>query len=341
MWVHRYIVSRAAPRRHSQIEIEGVPVGPDRPHAVGFADVSVAFFHARPEKPSWAYPLPEMRKEGKCWIVKGTFYGTRMASTEFQEYVAQSLLSSESMRRYPAIPVVYHFKAVFLEEKNVLEVVAVRHGDDFIYEGDDISLDSFDQILVTYFKIRIGRRVGPLPHHAKRGVHLNRIIECNDEGYTWQADPKHVENLLEVLNMKGCSPAVTPGTKDTGKNERHAEKELIGEARQAMCSAAGICQYLSADRKDIQFSAKEVMRHISKPCLLGLLKLKRLARFLKGHKTLVYVYKFQDKPESVDVVVDANYADEASHSRKSTSSGDIFMGGHLLIPTVSHKTSRH
>ena len=198
------------------------------------------------------------------------------------------------------------------------------------YEGDDVSLDSFDQILVTYFKIRIGRRVGPLPHHAKRGVHLNRIIECNDEGYTWQADPKHVENLLEVLNMKDCSPAVTPGTKDTGKNERHAEKELIGEARQAMCSAAGICQYLSADRKDIQFSAKEVMRHISKPCLLGLLKVKRLARFLKGHKTLVYVYKFQDKPEGVDVVVDANYADEASHSRKSTSSGDIFMGGHLL-----------
>ena len=55
-------------------------------------------------------------------------------------------------------------------------------------------------------------------------------------------------------------------------------------------------------------------------------KLKRLVRYLSGLPRLVYAYKWQNAPKSVDTFVDTDFAG-CKETRRSTSGGAIMIGG--------------
>ena len=42
------------------------------------------------------------------------------------------------------------------------------------------------------------------------------------------------------------------------------------------------CSYLAEDRPDLRFATKEVARLMSTPCSMGMDRLKRIGRYLKG-----------------------------------------------------------
>ena len=67
---------------------------------------------------------------------------------------------------------------------------------------------------------------------------------------------------------------------------------------------------------------------MSSPSLLGLQGMKRLGRYLEGHRRLVYEYAFQSA-DKVEVYSDTDWAG-CIKTRKSTSGGCLMMGGHLL-----------
>ncbi len=86
------------------------------------------------------------------------------------------------------------------------------------------------------------------------------------------------------------------------------------------------CNYLSADRPDVQYAAKEVCRFMAKPSTLSYSALRRLGRYLVGRPRLVYEYDFQ-KAGRLDVYSDTDWAG-CPRTRKSTSGGCVMLGTH-------------
>jgi len=57
--------------------------------------------------------------------------------------------------------------------------------------------------------------------------------------------------------------------------------------------------YLSADRPDCQYSAKEICRFMAQLTQLGIEALKRLWLYLCGKRKLIYKYKWQRDVEGI------------------------------------------
>ena len=58
--------------------------------------------------------------------------------------------------------------------------------------------------------------LGPGKQHVKEVRMLNRIIRWTKEGLEYEADPRHVEIMIDQLDLKNAKPAVTPGSKEEG-----------------------------------------------------------------------------------------------------------------------------
>ena len=107
------------------------------------------------------------------------------------------------------------------------------------------------------------------------------------------------------------------------------EAKALGEGkRTAFRAVAARGIYLAADRPEVQFSAKEICRWMSAPTEGGVAALKRLGRYLEGHKRLVFRYPWQEAG-SLEVYSDTDWAG-CVRTRKSTSGGCLLLGAHLL-----------
>ena len=120
------------------------------------------------------------------------------------------------------------------------------------------------------------------------------------------------------------------------------ESELLEptEARRYRAVAATI-NFLSLDRADVQFAAKEICRTMSRPRLSGWARVKRLARYLAAHPRLKW--KFTGDTESskyLDVFSDSDWAGNR-RNRKSTSGGVAAIDGgaikHLELYARPHR----
>ena len=118
-----------------------------------------------------------------------------------------------------------------------------------------------------------------------------------------------------------------PGAKESKILEE--EKELDkSEARRYRGSVARM-NYLGQDRSDIQHSVKELSKKMAQPTARDELKMKKMIRYLIGRPRYINKYKYQDKPISICVHVDSDFAG-CHKSRKSTSGGIIFNGHHSI-----------
>ena len=71
-----------------------------------------------------------------------------------------------------------------------------------------------------------------------------------------------------------------PIVKETKEEATEEEVELGPYAAIEFRGLAARANYLSSDRPDIQFATKEICREMAKPTERGMLKMKRLARYL-------------------------------------------------------------
>ena len=63
-------------------------------------------------------------------------------------------------------------------------------------------------------------------------------------------------------------------------------------------SVTARCNYLAADRPDIQLATRRCAKGMSNPSLLDWRRLKRIGRYLKGKPRLKIHYDWQDHPQS-------------------------------------------
>ena len=64
-------------------------------------------------------------------------------------------------------------------------------------------------------------------------------------------------------------------------------------------SGSGLLQYIALDRMDVVLATKEVKSRTAKADVLALLLLKRVARYLVGHREITISYPYQSNPSQI------------------------------------------
>ena len=113
--------------------------------------------------------------------------------------------------------------------------------------------------------MRKGGRLGPGPDDATELTVLNRVLRYTQDGFEYEADPRQAEKLLEGLGLDdNCNKAATPGLKPLTE-QLVKDETLPASGHTEFRGLAARANYLSADRIDLQFSAKEICRFMSSP----------------------------------------------------------------------------
>ena len=122
---------------------------------------------------------------------------------------------------------------------------------------------------------------------------MNRIVRwipatsTAPERIEMEADSRHVALLAQQLGLQGqAKVVVTPGVKHTGDRG----DELDADCRQTYRSAAMRCSDLAQDRPDVCYPTKEIARDMAAPDEAAWTALKRIVRYLLGHKRLVWTF---------------------------------------------------
>jgi hypothetical protein len=138
---------------------------------------------------------------------------------------------------------------------------------------------------------------------------------------------------MEYFGMNEDSKALTKtGYKEDEPSEGEQEMPELSVQEQTMYRAlAARVNYMAQDDPSIQYAAKEICRHMSKPKAFDFQRIKKLARFLVGvqNVSFKYVWQSEDEGRELRVFVDSDWAG-CIQSRRSTSGGMLRLGHHVL-----------
>ena len=286
-------------------------------------DIARAYFNAvkDPEQDATYVELPHEdpgRAAGMCGLLRVHMYGTRAAADGWHgEY--SGLLKKLGFAAGDASACVFRHAARGL----VLSV----HGDDFTIAGPKRQIDWLKAQMESRYELKELARLGPGPNDDKEVKILNRIVRWTASGVEYEADPRQIERVVADLGLEGAKVIGTAGVK-TDKAMLEKDGPLGKDKWTLYRAIAARCNYIAADRPDIQFASKELCRWMASPSLLGLQGLKRLGRYLEGHRRLVFECGFQSA-EKVEVYSDTDWAGCIKTS-KSTSGDCLMIGSHLL-----------
>ena len=214
------------------------------------------------------------------------------------------------------------------------DLMGVVHGDDFIFVGLDEDLDYAEKLLTDQYEVKNRGRLGTGPGDVREIDVLGRIIKMEDDGITWEGDPRHQVKLEEYFGMDKSSKGLTKnGYKDDQAQggRQDSPEYLTNEEAKSYRMLAARLNYMGQDNVFIQFPAKEVCRSMANPEVNDFLKVKRVVRFLKGAGTIRTKFKWQSEEEATEIAVyvDSDWAG-CVKTRRSTSGGVMKVGCHVI-----------
>ena len=112
---------------------------------------------------------------------------------------------------------------------------------------------------------------------------LNGIRSVEENGYTYEADARHAELLIRDLGLEEARSFISPASDERFESEGFLDRGKFKQY-QSICARAN---FLAVDRLDLQFATKECCRAMSKPTIRDWSRMKRLGRYIIGHKRLV------------------------------------------------------
>ena len=171
--------------------------------------------------------------------------------------------------------------------------------------------------------------LGPGKQHSQEIRVLNRIITWESEGIGYEADPRHVEILVEELGFASCATVGTPGTSIEGKTKEEDKEQLSKDEEIKYGALVARANYLAPDRADIAYSVKELAKSMAKPCRGDWVRLKRLGRYLAGRPRMQVMMQWQGTQQVMVGYTDADWAGD-KEARRSTSGGCVTFGTHLI-----------
>jgi len=223
------------------------------------------------------------------------------------------------------------------------EACGWRHGDDMVFVGTE---DEVERIFVELSKKMILKRRALLGWEEKDDKHislLNRLIEFgwDDQGkkcVKYEPDPRHVELIVDALGVgTGKSKGVnTPGTKTEDYYDERALE--AGTRTTAFRSSSMRLAYLAQDLPMVQHSAHKLIRHMSKPTIGALCRLKRVARYLLSHGRWVQHFVMQERVTFLRALSDTDWAGDKV-DRKSVTCSHVMLGDNMVHSSVGTQKS--
>jgi len=286
-------------------------------------DARKAHLHSTVNRLLYVELPPERRQPGMCARLRRCLYGTRDAPAQWEAFLADQLRGLGFVQGVSSPCCFYH---------PVRDIQCVVHGDDFIFAGTDAELDWVKSAMTDKFLIKEVGRLGPGSRHLQELRVLNRVLRWTPRGLRYEADPRHAEILVRGV-AEGLRPVATPGAASKGEDgdaraAGAADDELNDDDASLYRSFAARANYLSLDRPDLAYAAKELCRRMQHPRQSDLSALRRLVQYLAGSPRLVYQYEWQDSA-TLRVFSDTDFAG-CRATRKSTSGGCAFRGSHLV-----------
>ena len=169
-------------------------------------DVARAFFEAKAIR-ELCVEIPmedrvaEDDEEDNVAILEKSLYGTRDAAKNFQQEV-KKFMTSIGFKQGG-----YNASTYFHKKKGLKTIV---HGDDFVTVGSRQDAKWMDDQLKERFEIKtvvIGSQEG----ESKEGKILNRVVRIKEEGWEYEADPRHAELIVKSLNLSEAKSVSTAG----------------------------------------------------------------------------------------------------------------------------------
>ena len=205
------------------------------------------------------------------------------------------------------------------------------HGDDYVIAGGRDQSAWLRGHVEQTFVVKDRGVLGPRPDlgDVQEIVVLSRILRFIPEGapggecIEYEADPRHADILAAQFGFTDTSKTVaTPGVR-TKMTESQLEplKDKDAAFYRSACMRLG---YLSMDRPELQYVAKECARGMAVPTEGHYEVLKRAARFVHGHRRMVWRFPRQPERSFLDGFSDSDWAG-CLRTRKSTSTPDLHV----------------
>lgn len=187
-----------------------------------------------------------------------------------------------------------------------------------------------DTVVADNIEITCLAKVGP--GFESEAPILKRMVTWTLSGFTWRADPKHAQALIEMLGKakENINPSETPGTATLCKTNRQAMDILEPAKAQEATRAGGIATYLALDRPDICFATRSATKDMSAPKVRMMIKLHRLARYLACVPELIWKYDYQKSPGTLITRTDADWAGPDAEGQKCHTCVVIKHGKHFI-----------
>ena len=247
---------------------------PESNHITISIDVHTAFLHADVDQDLSAEP-PEPDewydaglKEDEVWKLNKALYGYRKAPKLWHKHLVSVL---ESLNYHPLLTDPSYFRN---DETNTNIFV---HVDDGFLFGPKNEVLKLVELLSKQVLMRI---TGRMEKTGGKFYFLGRVIERTARGYSVEANPKYIRNVINVLGLERAKPVMTPCVKRTPTTESLVELE--GERRGMYRTVVGKLLYMCQDRADVMYSVKETARKITCPTESDEMNLKRIVIYLKG-----------------------------------------------------------
>ena len=292
-----------------------------------FIDVKKAHLNGRVPEDTFAYVrLPD----GRVWRLRRWLYGMRPAAQAWEEDLSNKLESIGFKRGRSA-------STVFYRQKTGCRCVV--HGDDFTFLCYDDLAKKMVEEMKEWYDLKVKAIIGDDDEDDKEVVILNRTLRHTGDGIEYYADEKHEAEIRSEFGIEpGSNGLESPVEKEDIKqdfDEEHDDPEMDVQQAKKYRAVAARGNYLSLDRMDLQFAAKESCRQMARPRASGAARMKRVARYLSKYPKLVWHFgRGHDLEDIIDVYSDSDWAG-CRRTRRSTSGGVATIDG----CTVKHWSS--
>ena len=182
----------------------------DNDKVIMINDVARAFFEA-PAYREICVELPEEvrttedEEQDNVAFLQKSLYGTRDAAQHFQNEV-RKIMTSIGFESGG-----YNACTYFHRKRNLLSMV---HGDDFATTGKEEDTKWLETKLKERFEIKT-HLIGKKENMSQEGKVLNRVLRRTEDGWEYEADPRHAELLVKSLKLEEAKPVSTAGEDET------------------------------------------------------------------------------------------------------------------------------
>ncbi len=299
-------------------------------------DIKRAYFHAPATRPVYiAIPDEDWEDgdEARVGKLNLSLYGTRDAAMNWALKFTQFMegIGFETGKASPCN--FYHHER---------QISCTVHGDDFSSTGRERDLQWFERKMKEEFEVKT-KLLGPKPHHEKQVRILNRVIEWQEGGLTYEADQRHAEIVVKELQLESAKAVATPGTRDDASHGSsmgeiefeglaNSKEDAVLLSKEEVTKYRGLSarlNYLAQDRPDLQYAVKEVARRMASPRRGDWALMKRVGRYLLGAPRAVQEFPWQGLQDHLHTYVDSDWAG-CKTSCRSTNGGVAKIGWHLI-----------